>query len=332
MAGSFTVVVSTPEADAVVAGALAGRAAKGTVEALVYDSERLVEFFGPAVQQKLPRGYDLIFCGMEVVHRDWDGRLVRPRLMDALRAFTGPILWFSARPWEADDVQAVGHILGEGNLKVTEVPRSVAEMVRKALLPLGDEYAESLVRFATRRLSKEEEGAWGARARLVLTMLKGDHQGLAGAVALLMENRIEQLIERHGERAERLDEENRRFARESAREPRSVGEMKLVLLSLPPSKHPFWAEVSACARQETNSELSLCHLEGRPVMLLACGPAVRADLRVWVRYVTDLMPAATTVSAQADLVALVVQGLAQDVGLRDEVLNLLADGAYLLRM
>jgi hypothetical protein len=332
MAGSCTVVVSGPEVDAVVGGALVGRAASGTVETLVYDSQGLVGFFSSSVQQRLPRGYDLVLCGMEVVHRDWDGRLVRPRLMDALRAFTGPIRWFSGRLWEADDLQAVGHVLGEGNLKVPEVPGSVAAIVRDALLPRDDAYADSLVRFAGRRLSREEEDAWGSRARLVLAALKADPQELAGAVALLMENRVEQLIAKHGERAKQVDEDNRRFARESAQEPRSMAGMKLVCLGLPPSRHCFWAEISAYARQETNSELSLCHLEGRPVMLLTCSPTVRADLRVWVRYVTDLMPAATTVGAEADFVALVVQGLTQDTGLRGEVLNLLGDGAYLLRM
>ncbi len=332
MAEAVTVVVSAPDADAVVAGALAGRAAAGRAEALVYDSHGLAAFFGPPVQQRLPRGYDLVLCGLEVVHWDWDGRLVRPGLMDALRSFAGPMRWFSARPWDPDDRQAVGHILGEGNLTVADTPGSAAALVRSALVGPDDAYADSLVRLATRALPREDEEAWGAGARLALTALKADHQALAAAQAFLMEGRPQALVDKYGERAARTDDENRRFARERAGEPRPMGDMKLVFLSLSPPRQPFWAEISAYAREETGAELSLCHLEGRPTLLLTCSPVVRADLRVWARYVTDLMPAAMIVSARTDFVALVVQGLAQDTGLRDEVLALLGEGAYLLRM
>ncbi|MCK4374179.1 MAG: hypothetical protein KAX19_02585, partial [Candidatus Brocadiae bacterium] len=72
-------------------------------------------------------------------------------------------------------------------------------------------------------------------------------------------------------------------------------------------------------------------LEGRSVMLLACDAALRVDLRVWMRYVTDLVPAARSVGARPDVVPLVVRGLADDPGLREEVLSLMADGAHLLR-
>lgn len=331
MADRFTVIVSEPEVDGVVAGALVGRAAEGQAEALVFDSQGLLEFFGPGVQEKLPRNYDLVLCGPAVVHSDWDGRLVRPRLMDALRGFLGPVRWYSARSWEPEDRRAVGHIVGDGNLMVSETAASVAAMVCDACFGAGHQYEDSLVRFAEGRLSKEEEEDWGAQLRLVLTVLKADHYDLAGAVGALMGGRPDVLIGKHGDRARRTDEQNRAFARENAGEPRVMGRMKLVFLSLPPDKQPFWAEVSAYARQAAEAGLSLCHLEGRSVMLLACDADLRVDLRVWMRYVTDLVPAARSVGARPDVVPLVVRGLADDLGLREEVLSLMADGAHLLR-
>jgi len=331
MAERFAVVVCGPEVDAVVGAALVGRAAQSRAEALVFDSQGLPAFFGELVQQKLPPSYDLVLCGLEVVQSDWDGRPVRALLVDALRGFMGPVRWFSARHWEPEDRVAVAHILGEGNLTVRETAGSVAAVVRDTCFGPGDEYANLMVRLATARLSKDEEDRWGAKARLVLTALKANYGELASAVGLLMEGRLQGLIDRYQEKAARVDEENHRFAREKAQEPRPMGEMRLVLLSLPASRQPFWAEIGAYARQERAAELSLCCLEGRSVMLLARGPAVRADLRDWARYVTDLLPAARSIGAEAGVVPLVVQGLTGDEGLREEVLSLLAEGAHLLR-
>ncbi len=333
MAERFTVIVSEPEVDGAVAGALTGRAAPGRAEALVYDSQGLAEFFGPDVQRKLPHSYDLVLCGLAVVHRDWDGRLVRPRLMDALRGFLGPVHWFSTRSWEPEDRRTVAHVLGEGNLVVGDAGGSVAAMVRDAYFAREGEYEyeDSIVRLTAGRLSEQEEKDWGAKVRTVLTALKADHSELAAAIGMLMGARLQELIDTYAERAAQTDEDNRRFALEAAQEPRRMGEKNLVFVSLPPVKHPFWAEIGAYARQQKDAELSLCHLEGRSVMVLACEPVVRADLRVWARYVTDLMAAAQSVGAQPDSVPLVIQGLANDPGLRDEVLSLMADGAHLLR-
>jgi hypothetical protein len=332
MAGSLTVVVSSADLDGLLAGAVAGRAAEGTAEAVVFDAQKLFEFFGPAVQQRLPRGYNLVLCGLEVVHIDWDGRLVRPRLMDALRNFLGPIRWFSAGPWDPDDRQAVGHIVGEGNVAISQTGASVAGLVLDTYLRRSDGYEDSLVRLAEGRLTDEEEESWGRRARMVLTALKADPHEMAAAVAMLMDQRLSELLGRYAEQAVRTDETMRRFAGERAQEPRAMDDMRLVVLGLPPEWQPFHEEVSAYARQEKGAEFSLCHLEGRSVLLLECSPSVRVDLRTWARYVTDLMPAAEAVGARPGVVPLVVRGLAQDVGLRDEVLGLLAEGAYLLKM
>ena len=44
----------------------------------------------------------------------------------------------------------------------------------------------------------------------------------------------------------------------------------------------------------TESAFSVCHLSGRPVVLVARDATARADLRAWMRYVTDLLPAGLT--------------------------------------
>ncbi|MHC4592362.1 MAG: hypothetical protein ACYS8L_06665 [Planctomycetota bacterium] len=331
MADDFTVVLSAPDIDSVVAGALVGRALKGRVEALVFDSPGLLEFFSSAVQQKLPRSYSLVLCGVEVVHSDWHGRLVRPSLMDALRDFLGPIRWFSAGHWEPEDRRAVAHIVGPENLRISPSGGSVAVMVRSSFASGDDEYADSLLRLATDRLSEREEEEWGASARRVVTALKADYRQLAGAVGLLIESRIGELIEEHAATAQQTDEAIRDFARRHAGEPKVMGSMKMVVVSLQRAMQPFWAEIAAHARQEADAELSLCHLEGRPVMLLARGREVRTDLRAWARYVTDLLPGARSIGARPDVIPLLIPGLGEDVALRAEVLNLMADGAHLLR-
>jgi len=327
----YTVIVSAPDADACVAAALAGRACDGPVESAVFSSEDLVQFFRPVTQQKLPRGYDLLFCGPGVAHLDWDGRLVRPRLMEHLRKFIGALRWFSNVPWAPEDRRAVAHLIGEGNLTVSETAPSLTALVRDACFDRCDEYEEALVRFASGRLTEQEEGAWGAGLRKVLTVLKGDRHALASAVADVMEGRIEPLIARHAEGAERTETENRRFAGENAREPSQMGSIKLVRLSVPLAMHAFWEEVGRYAREASDAELSLCRLEGRPVLLLACAEKVRTDLRAWARYVTDMLPGSRTVGARARVVPLMVEGLAEDAALEEEVLALLADGAHLLR-
>jgi len=327
----FTVVVAAPDVDSVVAGALAGRAADGRVEFLVFDSGGLVGFFASGVQQKLPRSYDLVLCGLEVVRTDWDGRPVRPPLMDALRAFLGPVRWFSARAWEPDDLSAVAHIIGDVNLVAPGVPGSVAAAVRDALFRQAGPSEDALVRFAAGRLSLAEEEAWGASARLILTALKADYGKLAEAMGFLMEGRYGGLVEEFGERARRTDEDNRRLGRQNAREPQAVGEMKLVFVTVPAPSQRFWAEIGSYARREKGAELSLCHLEGRSVLVLACNAELRVDLRVWAGYVTDMWPAVSVAGARPDAVPLLVYGLAQEPRLGDEVLRLLTEGAHLLR-
>jgi len=326
----YTVTVASPEVDPVVAAALAGRATEGSTEVLIFSSQELPRFFETEVQRKLPRGCGLMLCGVEVVHVDWDGRLVRPQLMERLRHFFGEIRWFSAAPWLAEDRQAVGHMIGDERLVVSEAAESLAGLVRRSLGAPEDDYEEALARFAAGKLSLEE-ARWAEPLRTVLTALKADRYALAEAVGELMEENIDGLLDRHLERARRIEEENRRFAARQAEEPLRMGERRLVCVGVPPDKQCFWAEVSGCAREEAEADVSLCRLLGRPTVVLARGPEFRTDLREWARYVTDLMPAARSVGAREDVVPLVIDGLDEDPGLQKELLGLLRDGAHLLR-
>jgi len=331
MAERFTVVVASPEVDAVIGGALAGRAAAGAVEALVFDSQDLAGFFTPAVQRRLPRGFNLVLCGQSVVHCDWEGRLVRPRLMDALRSFLGPLRWFSAGPWDPEDRRAVAHVIGDGNLFVGDGTAPVAQLVRAHCGPAEDACADSLAQFAAGHSRRPDEAATGEAVRRILSAPKADRSRLAHAMGVLMAGEVERLVADHDAEARRVEQENRRLAAEQAGAVRMMGETKLVLLALPAERHPFWEEIGAFARREAGAPVSLCRLEGRPTLLLACDRSVRFDLRDWARYVTDLMPAAYSVGARPHVVPLVVEGLAEDAALSEEVLSLLAEGAHLLR-
>ena len=326
MPDRFTVVVAAPDVDACAAAALVGRCAQGHVETLVFDSERLVAFFGHSVQQKLPHGYDLVFCGLEVVHTDWDGRLVRPKLMDSLRSHIGPVRWFAACRWDPVDRQAIEQMIGRGNLVASDTADSTAALVAAHYGLEDDAYARQLVEVG----GGQAEGE-AARAHGILTALKGSHREMAIAVSLLMEERLADLARSYGATAARVEEENRRAARERASDARPMGALKLVCLSLPRDKHAFWAEISAYARERAEAELALCRLEGRPVLLVSRGREPWVDLQVWVRYVTDLLPAARSLGARPDVVPLVVDGLKERPGLTDEVLGLMAEGAHLLK-
>jgi len=327
---SLTVVVAAPNMDAAVGAALAGRAASGRVEALIFDSEDLVEFFDHETQQELPRGYELVLCGVKVIRMNWDGRLVRPRLMKRLRGHVGLVRWFSASGWRPEDRRAVEHIIGEDKLFVDEGARSVAATVWDECCGRPDDYGRSLVQFARGELDDEEEEAWGADLRKVLGALKGDRAAMSEAVSAMMRQRIQDVIDQRLEQAERIEEENRACARENAEDPRLMRGKKLVAISIPRERHPFWAEISAYAREATGSELSMCHLSGRPTFLLSRGPELRIDLRKWARYLTDSLPRARAADARADAVPIVMEGSVDDAGLKEEILEALAEGAHLL--
>ncbi len=326
----FTVIVSEPHVDGLAAAALVARACPGRFETLVCAASDLLAFFGPGVQRKLPRTYDLVLCGLEVVHVDWDGRPVRPGLMDALRGFLGPITWCSARAWEPEDVRAVAHTIGEANLNTGSAASSAAAVADRTE-SARDAFGRSLVQFAEDRLAEADEQRWGRDLRLVLTALNGDYDELAGTVRLMAEERISELISQHRAAARRVHDEVRAFAHEHAADARTMGETRVVALELPADFHPFWEEAGRYAREAAEAQVSVCLLTGRPVAVIARDAGEGADLRAWARYVTDLMPSARTVGAQPEMVPLVVPGLREDHAVLHEVLDLMADGAHLLR-
>jgi len=326
----LTVIVTPPDADGVASATIAARAAGGAVEMLFFESERLAAFFEGGVQDKLPALYRLIVCGLEVVHTNWDAEVIRPRLMDSLRGFVSPLQWFSARDWRAEDRAAVQNIVGEGNLVVRPGAACTASLVRDGLAQPGDAFANLLVKFAEGSLAAEEEERWGWPWRRVIASLRGAPARLREAIAPLVEGSPEQIAADLVETADRVERECRSFAADNAAESVPVGERELVVIAIPRARHAFWPEISSYARAGTGADFCLCVLTGRPVMILSRGPEQRADLRTWVRYLTDMLPGATTVGAGPEAVPIVAAALKQDAGLVQEAVRTLRQGAHLL--
>ena len=330
MSEEFAVIVCTPDVDGAVAGALAGRAAAGRAEVLVFGSDVVAEFFRPEMQRKLPRGYDLAFCGHSLLALDWDGRPVRPVLMDRLRAAGRPMRWFSGARWAPEDRSAVAHLIGEGNLCVGDGAVTASELVRRTLCAPSDAYAERLVRLARDDLTGRERRAWGDGASRVLAALRADAEQMAAAVGLLMEERDGEMIARFDEAVRRWEEDTRTDARRQAANVRAMGGVRVVLLALEPARHAWWAETSRCAREEAGAELSVCVLKGRHVLLAAADETARLDVEGWIGYVTDMRPGCRLPGGASGGVALHVPGLEHDPRLPEEVLRLLEEGVHLL--
>ena len=329
---SPTIIVATPDVDGVASAVIAARAAGGGGDAdtVFCESADLADFLTAGERRQLPRPCDLILCGLEVVHTTWDGRLVRPQLVRALRGLVGTKHWFSVRSWTAEDRAAVHGIVGGGRLVVSDSAACAAALVRDCLAAPGDHYAELMVAFASGQLPEQADEEWGADWRRVVAWRKGDPDRLKEAVAPLMDGHPERLDEGLKQGAREQDARNRRFAADHSGEPLPVGERKLVVIDVPPEMHAFWREISDGARAETGADFCLCHLTGRPVLLLTRGPEQQIDLRRWARYLTDMLPGAQAVGAQPDAVPVFVQFLAGDPGLRQEAVRFLQEGAHLL--
>jgi len=327
---SVTVIVASPGLDGAVSAVLVARATHGPFEVLFYDSERLPDFFAPSLQEKLPPFYELVLCALEVMHSNWDGQLIRPRLMEQLRACGRPVRWFGTGRWAVEDRAAVGHIIGEQNLFVSESAPCTAAIVREALLPEGGEYERRLVELASGgEIEGEEE--WQGQWSCVISSLKAAPRQLAEAISPLIQARPERLSEKLLERARKTAEENRSFAERAVGEPLPMRESKLVTIEIPPEKHPFWREISGYARAKREAGFCLSLLAGRPLVLLTRAAEVRVDLRRWVRYLTDLVPAARMLGSQEDVVPILVDGLPDDRGMMQELLDVLRDGAHLVQ-
>jgi hypothetical protein len=282
------------------------------------------------MQQRLPSVYSLVLCDLEVVHTNWDGELVRPRLMDALRAFVAPMLWFSAQRWRPEDRAAVANIIGGERLVVSESAPCVAELVRDFFAGRTDEYADRMVLFASGRLPQEAEERWGSAWRRVVASLKADPVRLSEAIRPLLDATPEILSERLKAEAARVEAQNRDVAARHAEGPFPVGGHKLVAVAIPRQRHAFWREISDSARAQEGAEFCLCHLEGCCVLILSRGLHERVDLRVWARYLTDLLPLARAIGERPDAVPLFIEGLREDPGLKQEAIRILQEGAHLL--
>jgi hypothetical protein len=224
----------------------------------------------------------------------------------------------------------VAHLIGEHHLVTAPDGGLLAARIRDDCLASDDSCADALVRFASGRLTAEEESAWGAGLRRALTALKPDRRLLAEAVRSMAAGALQQVSDTYAQMAAETERENRRFAGEAAESPLPMGEGKLVFVSLPAEQQPFWAEIGAYAREARRADFSLCRLEGRSVMVLGRVPGHRADLRVWARYVTDILPGAQCVGAEPDAVPIVFDRTADD-RVKDDVLNALQSGAHLLK-
>jgi len=309
---------------------IAARACEESFELFFFDSAELVDFFRASVQAKLPNLYTLVICDLEVIHTNWDGELIRPRLMDALRAFVSPMRWFCARAWRPEDRAAVQNILGEGMLVVSETAPCTAALVRDRLAAPNDEYAALMAQFASDRLPEAQDQQWGAQWRRVVASFKGNPGRLGEAIQPLIDASPELVSEHLKQQADRVERQNRELAARNAVDLVPVGEHRLVCVDIPADRHAFWREIGDQARVQSGAQFSLCHLVGRPVLVLARGRDQRVDLREWARYLTDLMPQASAIGGRPEVVPLFVKGLNEDPGLMQEAITVLQDGAHLL--
>ena len=325
----FNVIGAVPTVDGAASAAIVARTSISSCEVLFFESDRLSEFFTSDVQSKLPGFYTLVLCGHEVVHTDWDGRLMRPHLMDVLRAFVSPVLWLSAAPWEPEDTAAIQHIIGESNLIVGDYTASTAALARSHFFKAGDTYADNLVRLAGPP-RRDEEPEWVSKWRRVLSALRNDPVRLREALQPLIEERPQDMGAGLIAAAERVEKENSDDVARTVGEPVDMGEFKFVTVAVPPGRHAFWREISDCARAKTGAHLCLCRLTGRSVLILSCGREARVDLRPWAQYATDMLPNVTAFGRRPDAVPLHVRGLKDDPTLEQKVIGMLHEGAHLL--
>ena len=326
----LTVILASGDVDGVASAVIAARAADGPVEMLFFDSEHLVDFFSNSFQDKFPGRHHLIICGLEVVHTSWDGELLRPRLMDALRASVSQVLWFSSRHWRPKDRAAVANIFGSGNLVVGPNASCTAALVRSHFASEDDEYAVLMEGLAAGRLPQEAEDVWGSRWSGIIASFKDDLRHLGEAVAPLVEARPWQIPDALIEKAARTEQQDRELAERNAAGPVQVGEHKLATIDIPSHRHAFWREISRWALAHTGAQFCLCCLAGLPVLILTRSDEQPTDLRTWVRYLTDLLPAARAVGGNPDAVPICLRGLEQGPALKREVIEILRQGAHLL--
>lgn len=323
-----TVIVAEPTPDGAACAALATRACSAPGRTFFLPSTELLGFFDSSTQRELPRLYSLVICGLGLVHTSWDGRLLRPYLVQALRDFALPTRWFSNREWDPDDRVAVQNIIGEDHLVVDPSAPSSAQLLRGHYSDADPDYADTLVRLAGS--GEDSSPEWISQWRRIISSLKDDPARLSQAAQPLIDAEPDEVPADLLNRAERIEQGNRELASDNATDPVPMRDYTLTRIDIPPDRHAFWREISACARAARGAKFSLCRLLQRPVLVLSRGEDIRKDLRHWIRYVTDVVPAATAVEPRPDAVPLFVEGLTDDPGLADDVVRALKDGSHLL--
>lgn len=323
-----TVIVAEPDPDGAAGAVLAARGCGSTCETLFIPSAELLEFFDPPTQRELPHVYSLVLVGLGLVHSSWDGELLRPYLVQALRGLASPVRWFSARTWDSDDRAVVENIVGEGRLVVDPAAASSAELVHQYYTDPDSEYADALLQLA--RDEDQTSPDWVAGWRRVISSLKDSPARISETIQPLLNGEPEPIPQELLDRTERIERTNRDLASENAGDPVPMRDYTLTRIDIPPEQHAYWREISSYARASRGTDFALCHLLTRPVLVLSRGDEHRIDLRRWIRYVTDVVPAATAVEPRPDAVPLFVENLTDDPGLADEVVRALRDGSHLL--
>lgn len=324
----ITVVAAEPTVDGAASAVLALRQANSPTRNVFLFPDQLPDFFDRKTQQSYPSVYQLVICGIGVVHTSWDGELLRPKLIECLRDFPGPVRWYSASSWRSEDIAAIRNIIGDQRLRTDATAACCAEIVRRDYSSGTPYFADAMVQLGggTQGSSAEWMNAW----ERIIESLKNDLPRLSDAIGPLIDGEPEDYDEGLLERAKEIEERNRRIADDGASDPRPMREYTLTRVEVPVDLHCFWREISAYARSKRGADFCLCHLADRPVLVISRGHEHRMDLRRWARYVTDVIPEAAAIDPAAGAVPLYVRGLANDAGLADEVERALKDGAHLL--
>jgi hypothetical protein len=322
------VIVAEPTPDGAACAVLAARGIGDLCGTFFFPAAELVGFFDPSTQRDLPRVYSLIICGMGLVHTSWDGKLLRPYLVQKLRDFVRPVRWFSARNWKPDDRAAVENIIGEDRLIVDPSAENNAELVRQHYAGNEDQYAEDILALAGGNAA--DAPAWVNDWHRIISSLKNEPGRIGEIIQPLLNGQPGEVSAELLDRADHTEQRNRELASENVSDPVAMRDYSLVRIDIPPDRHAFWREIGAYARARHGADFSLCQLLSRPVLVLSRGEEHRVDLRRWIRYVTDVVPAATAVEPRPDAVPLCVNGLTDDPGLANDVVRALKDGAHLL--
>ena len=324
-----SIVIAEPTADGAACAVMALRASGSTPDTFFVSSQKLADLFSSGTPGRSSASPSVIICGLGVVHTSWDGRVLRPHLMQSLRDIASPIRWFSPRRWRSEDRTAVANIIGVERLVVAPDSSCAAELIADFYAGQMGEDAKALVQMAGGK-GNGSAPDWVGRWRRVIAALRDRPSQIRPAIEPLVAGNPAGLDAGFLERAEAVEQTNRDTAAQLAGDPIAMRQHTLTCLAIPGERHAFWREISQYARAVRGTDFSLCRLVGRPVLVLSRDEEERVDLRQWSRYVTDVIPAARAVEPRPERIPFYVQGLAEDPGLMDDVVRALKEGAHLI--